>query len=61
MSDIFVSYSRADEPQATRVADALRAEGYQVWRDDELPAHRNYADVIQERLKAAKAVVTLWS
>ena len=44
-----------------RVADALRAEGYQVWRDDELPAHRAYADVIEERLKSAKAVVVLWS
>ena len=35
--------------------------GYRVWRDDELPAHRAYADVIEERLKAAKAVVVLWS
>jgi adenylate cyclase len=43
------------------VADALRAQGYQVWRDDELPAHRTYADVIEERLKSAGAVVVLWS
>lgn len=61
MSDIFVSYARPDEPEADRVAEALRAEGYGVWRDDELPAHRAYADVIQERLKSAKAVVALWS
>ena len=33
----------------------------EVWRDDELPAHRAYADVIEERLKSAKAVVVLWS
>jgi adenylate cyclase len=46
---------------AERVADALRADGYEVWRDDQLPAHRAYADVIEERLKAAKAVVVLWS
>src|SRR4029078_6146675 len=32
-----------------------------VWRDDELPAHRAYSDVIEERLKSAKAVVVLWS
>ena len=32
-----------------------------VWRDDELPAHRAYAEVIEERLKSAKAVVVLWS
>ncbi|HEY6048052.1 MAG TPA: TIR domain-containing protein [Sphingomicrobium sp.] len=61
MSDVFVSYARPDEPQAKRVADALRVLGYQVWRDDELPAHRAYAEVIEERLKGAKAVVVLWS
>ena len=61
MSDVFVSYARPDEPQAKRVAEALRALGYQVWRDDELPAHRVYSEVIEERLKSAKAVVVLWS
>src|SRR5438270_13965167 len=61
MSDVFVSYARADEGEATRVADALRALGYRVWRDDELPAHRAYTEVIEERLKAAKAVVVIWS
>ena len=61
MSDVFVSYARSDEPQAKRVAEALRALGYRVWRDDELPAHRPYSEVIEERLKSAKAVVVLWS
>jgi adenylate cyclase len=61
MADVFVSYARPDEPQARRVADALRAEGYRVWRDDELPAHRAYAEVIEERLQSAGAVVVLWS
>jgi adenylate cyclase len=59
--DVFVSYARPDEMQARRVADALHALGYKVWRDDELPAHRAYSDVIAERLKDAKAVVVLWS
>src|SRR6478672_6169177 len=61
MSDVFVSYARPDEPHAERVAEALRSEGYRAWRDDELPAHRAYADVIEERLKSAQAVVVLWS
>ena len=61
MADVFVSYARPNEPQAERVADALRADGHQVWRDCDLPAHRAYADVIEERLKAAQAVVVLWS
>ena len=61
MADIFVSYGRSTEPEAQRVADALRDAGYSVWRDDELPAHRSYGDVIEERLRSAKAVVVLWS
>ena len=61
MSDIFISYARSTATQAQAVADALRALGYGVWRDDELPAHRAYAEVIEERLKAAKAVVVIWS
>jgi adenylate cyclase len=61
MSDIFISYARSTASQAQRVAEALRALGYGVWRDDELPAHRAYAEVIEERLKAAKAVVVIWS
>jgi adenylate cyclase len=61
MSDIFVSYARSTEPQAKRVAEALRGLGYNVWRDDELPAHRSFSEVIEERLKAARAVVVIWS
>ena len=61
MADIFVSYARPDEPQAKRVAEALRNAGFSVWRDDQLPAHRAYADVIQERLTTSKAVIVLWS
>ena len=61
MADIFVSYGRSTEAQAQQVAETLRAAGYGVWRDDELPAHRSYSDVIEERLRAAKAVVVLWS
>ena len=32
-----------------------------MWRDDEIPANRAYADVIAERLNTAKAVVVIWS
>src|SRR5271169_7037542 len=61
MSEIFISYARSTAKQAQAVAEALRALGYGVWLDDELPAHRNYADVIEERLRASKAVVVVWS
>jgi TolB-like protein len=61
MSDVFISYARSTEKQALQVAEALRGQGYNIWRDDELPAHRAYTDVIEERLKAARAVVVIWS
>ena len=59
--DVFVSYARSNEPLAQEVAEALQSVGYGVWRDNELPAHRPYAEVIEERLKGAKAVIVLWS
>jgi len=61
MSEVFISYARSTEPQARAIADALHELGYGVWRDNELPAHRAFAEVIEERLAAAKAVVVVWS
>ena len=59
--EVFISYARSSLAQAMTIEAALRAEGWQVWRDDQLPAHRAYAEVIEERLKACKAVVVVWS
>ena len=59
--EIFISYARSAQPQASAIADALRAGGYTVWWDDDLPAHRAYNDVIEERLNSAKAVLVVWS
>ena len=61
MSHVFISYARSDEPLARLIADTLREDGFDVWRDDELPAHRGYAEVIEERIHGAGAVVVLWS
>ncbi|HXQ09574.1 MAG TPA: toll/interleukin-1 receptor domain-containing protein [Caulobacteraceae bacterium] len=61
MADVFISYARSTAAQAHQVAEALRGLGYGVWRDDDLPAHRAYAEVIEERLRDAKAVVVIWS
>ena len=61
MADVFISYARATEAEAVAMTEALQAAGMTVWRDDSLPAHRPYADVIEEHLRAAKAVLVLWS
>src|SRR6185312_12668448 len=40
VSDVFISYARSTAAQASAAADALRAAGYSVWLDEDLPAHR---------------------
>jgi adenylate cyclase len=59
--DVFISYARADQALARRVAKGLQAAGLDVWRDADLPAHRAYSEVIERNLETAKAVVVLWS
>jgi len=60
--EVFISYARSTtEREAIQIEEALRALGYSVWRDNLIPAHRLYGDVLDERLKAAKAVVVVWS
>ena len=61
MPGVFVSYCRTSAQVAEQVSAALSSIGYDVWRDDQLPAHRAYGDVIEENLRAANAVVVLWS
>jgi adenylate cyclase len=61
MSQVFISYARSTAAQAQLLAKTLRAEGCDVWLDDALPAHRLYADAIEERLREAKVVVVIWS
>jgi TolB-like protein len=61
LTDIFISYARSTATLARTVADALSAHGYDVWLDQQLPAHRAYGDVIEEQLNAARAVVVIWS
>ena len=61
MGDVFISYARETASAAKAIADAVRRRGYAVWLDDQIPAHREYADVISERIDAASAVLVIWS
>jgi class 3 adenylate cyclase/tetratricopeptide (TPR) repeat protein len=61
MTDVFISYARSTAKQADAMAEALRAVGYSVWLDDDLPAHRTYSHVIEEQLDGAKAALVVWS
>src|SRR5215469_14589271 len=62
MSDVFISYGHATTArQALGAAAALRALGYSVWLDEDLPAHRAFSQEIEQQLTAAKAALVIWS
>ena len=61
MTDVFISYSRADKERVAQLASAIEAEGYDVWWDEELPPHMSYGDVITDKIENAKAAVVVWS
>ena len=59
--DIFLSYSREDRAAARHIAESFTAEGLNVWWDAALQSGQTFDEVIEQRLKEAKAVVVLWS
>lgn len=61
MVDVFISYSRADEEKVRLLAQKIEAEGYEVWWDAELPPHKSYGEVIEEKVAACRAAIVVWS
>ena len=61
MSDVFISYSRDNQEVVRRLAEAVKALGYDVWWDDQLPPHLAYGDVISQKVGGAKAAIVVWS
>src|SRR3954451_1212046 len=59
--DIFLSYSREDRAAARHIAESFTVEGLHVWWDAALQSGQTFDEVIEQRLKEAKAVVVLWS
>jgi len=61
LTDIFISYSSSDAVVAEKFASAFAAEGLDVWWDNALQAGEVFDEEIERALRAAKAVVVLWS
>jgi len=61
MSDIFISYAKADHALALKLSAFLEAEGWSVWWDKSLGAADLYRDEIMKQLAAARAVITIWT
>jgi hypothetical protein len=60
-TDIFLSYSREDRTAARHFAESFAQEGFNVWWDAALRSGQTFDEVIEKELRAAKAVVVLWS
>jgi hypothetical protein len=60
-TDIFLSYARHDRATARIFAESLADEGFHVWWDASLHSGETFDEVIEQRLRDAKAVVVLWS
>jgi TolB-like protein len=58
---VFLSYSRKDQAIARLFAAALEDEGFSVWWDIAVRAGEAFDEAIEAALRAALAVVVLWS
>lgn len=61
MSDIFVSYKREDFDRVERLVEALRANGFDVWWDQDIPPGAPWESAITMALDAARCVLVCWS
>jgi len=61
MAGVFLSYSSEDRERVALVAEGLRAEGFEVWWDREIPVAVTYEEYILQQLDSAGAVVVVWS
>lgn len=61
MSHVFISYKREDELRVGRIAQALQAEGLEIWWDRGLPGGESWHTNIESKLRDAACVVVVWS
>jgi formylglycine-generating enzyme required for sulfatase activity len=61
VSDIFISYSRADRSRVKPLVDELLRRGWSVWWDPTIRPGKTWDQVIEAALTAARCVIVLWS
>ena len=61
MTDVFISYTREERARCTTIAAKLRALGLDVWFDAKLASGTSFDHEIEQNIRAAKAVMVLWS
>lgn len=59
---IFISYSSLEKKECDKIIELIKSEGYKVWMaPDEIPAGKDYADVIPDAIRECDAFVVLLS
>jgi serine/threonine-protein kinase len=61
MADVFVSYKAEDRRRIRPLVEALQAEGYSVWWDEQIGGGSAWRQTIENELNAAKCVIVVWS
>ncbi|HEX3423514.1 MAG TPA: TIR domain-containing protein [Sphingomicrobium sp.] len=61
MADVFVSYKAEDRRRIKPLVDALQADGYSVWWDEQIGGGSAWRQEIETELNAARCVIVVWS
>ena len=61
MTDIFFSYTSVDRERVRPIRDALAAQGFDVFWDQQVPAGVDWDSWIRQRLAQCKCAVVFWS
>jgi serine/threonine-protein kinase len=61
MTDVFVSYKAEDRRRVRPLVEALEADGYSVWWDEQIGGGTSWRRAIEAELEAAKCVIVVWS
>jgi TolB-like protein len=61
MTNVFISYSRADKERVERIVAYIDSVVGEVWWDDRLVAGESFTDEVERRLNEADFVVVVWT
>jgi len=61
MSDVFVSYKAEDRKRVRPLVEALEADGYSVWWDEQIGGGSAWRQAIEAELNSASCVIVAWS
>lgn len=60
-SDVFISYKAEERKRLVPLVEALEAEGFSVWWDQNISGGANWREEIEAHLDAANVVIVVWS